>query len=116
MPGGDRTGPMGRGPMTGWGRGGCGAAESWRFPGGGVPGRGPGFGFGGGGGGRGWQHRFWSRGRQAWLREDPGFWPYAGSETAETERDWLERRSAAIETEKAEIAARLEQLKAEREG
>jgi hypothetical protein len=116
MPGGDRTGPMGGGPMTGWGRGACGSAESWRFTGGGVAGRGRAFRFGGGGSGRGWQHRFWSRGRQAWLREDPGFWPYAGSETAETERDWLERRAEAIEVEKAEIAVRLKQLGTEREG
>ena len=113
MPGGDRTGPMGRGSMTGWGRGGCRDAESWRFSGGGFAGRGRALGFGGGGGGRGWQHRFWSRGRLSWLREDRKFWPFAGSEVAETEREWLERRSAAIDAEKAEIAARLEELDSE---
>lgn len=81
--------------MTGWGRGGCRDAESWRFSGGGLAHRGRTFGFGGGGGGRGWQHRFWSRGRLTWPPEGRGLSRFDGSETAENEREWLERRVAA---------------------
>lgn len=32
MPGGDGTGPMGTGPATGWGRGGCMGAGRGAFP------------------------------------------------------------------------------------
>jgi len=52
MPGYDRTGPAGAGPMTGWGRGRCrGAAPEKMGP------AGRGFGRGGGFGGRGWGWR-----------------------------------------------------------
>ena len=54
MPGFDRTGPGGRGPMTGWGRGYC-ISGDW-------PER-PRYGWGGGmGRARGWRHRFWATG------------------------------------------------------
>ncbi len=53
MPGGDRTGPAGRGPLTGRGAGDCAGEDR--------PGYGPlpgfGRGFGPGGGGRGWGFR-----------------------------------------------------------
>jgi len=66
MPGGDRTGPMGMGPMTGRGAGFC--------AGFGVPGfmnRGPGGFFRrgrGGGGGRGWRNMFYATGLTGWQR------------------------------------------------
>jgi len=61
MPGGDRTGPVGAGPMTGRGLGHCrGGGAGY-----GYPGRGMGFGRGFG---RGWRH--WSAGYE------PAYGPY----------------------------------------
>ena len=116
MPGGDRTGPMGGGPMTGWGRGFCGEAEGPRFARGGYGGQGRGFGRGGGGGGWGWRNQFRATGTPGWMR---GAWvppAFVGAESmADTEQQWLERRSAEIETEQKEIKARLGELEAERD-
>jgi hypothetical protein len=71
MPRGDRTGPIGRGPMTGRGAGFCGG---YAMPGytSQIPGRGFGMRFGGGRG------RGWGRGWQAWGSfYAPGFpYPY----------------------------------------
>lgn len=55
MPGGDRTGPMGMGPMTGRGAGYC-------------------AGFSGRGrrGGRGWRNRFYATGLPGWARAGLG--------------------------------------------
>ncbi len=62
MPFGDRTGPLGQGPMTGRGRGYC--TENA------TPGRsnaGPGRGMGRGGrSGRGWRNQFRATGMNAW--------------------------------------------------
>jgi len=100
MPGGDRTGPMGGGPMSGWGRGFCSESEGPRFAGSGYGGRGRGFGRGGGG---------WMRGATV----PPAF---AGAESmTDTELQWLERRSAEIEAEQKQIKARLGELEAERD-
>ena len=66
MPGGDRTGPRGLGPMTGRGAGYCGGYERPGFtnP---APGYGMRFGgrFGGWGGGRGWRHWYYATGLPA---------------------------------------------------
>jgi len=68
MPGGDRTGPAGMGPMTGRGAGFC---AGYPAPGFVNPmwGRGGGRGFGRGGGG-GWRHRHWyhATGMPGWQR------------------------------------------------
>ena len=53
MPRGDRTGPMGMGPMSGGAAGRCGGFDVPGFANTGL-GRGRGLGFGRGGGGRGW--------------------------------------------------------------
>ncbi len=77
MPGGDRTGPMGAGPMTGRAAGFCaGYAAPGYMNGRGGRGFGMGFGRGGGfgGGGRGWRHRFHATGFPGWMRTDA---PYA---------------------------------------
>jgi hypothetical protein len=80
MPGGDRTGPAGMGPLTGRAAGTCAG-----YP---VPGfmnttMGRGFGGGrgwgrGGGGGGGWRHRHWfyATGMSGWQRGMMG-WPAA---------------------------------------
>lgn len=78
MPGRDRMGPMGRGPMTGRGMGWCGGAEPlWDGPPGArAPGR-----AGGGGRGGGWRHRYWyyASGLPGWQRAPAG-WPGLGAE------------------------------------
>ena len=75
MPGGDRTGPMGAGPMTGRGTGICAGYEvpgyvNTNFGRGFGGGRGHGFGrgFQGGGGGRGWRHQYYATGLPGWAR------------------------------------------------
>jgi hypothetical protein len=76
MPGGDRTGPAGFGPMTGRGAGFC---AGYSVPGftnsGWGRGRGGG-GWGRGGGGGGWRHRHWyyATGVPGWQRAFAG-WP-----------------------------------------
>lgn len=69
MPGGDRTGPMGMGPMTGRGAGYCagyGAAGFVnRMFGGAFFGRGR-------GGGRGWRNMFYATGLPGWARVGVG--------------------------------------------
>ena len=79
MPGGDRTGPAGMGPMTGRAAGYCGGYQAPGFanpvPGGGF-GRGAGFGRGGG-----WGHRnqFYATGLTGWQRGAYGYPAYAGA-------------------------------------
>jgi hypothetical protein len=74
MPGGDRTGPWGAGPMTGRGVGIC---AGYDVPGYMNPAFGHGFGGGRGrgfghsfgmGGGRGWRHQYYATGLPGWVR------------------------------------------------
>jgi len=68
MPGGDRTGPTGMGPMTGRAAGYC---AGYATPGYADPGFGRGFGGGrwyGGGGGRGWRNMYYATGLPGWAR------------------------------------------------
>ena len=73
MPGGDRTGPLGAGPMTGRGVGIC---AGYDVPGYMNPSFGRGFGYGRGrgfgrgfqGGGRGWRHQYYATGLPGWAR------------------------------------------------
>jgi hypothetical protein len=76
MPGGDGTGPMGRGPMSGRAAGTC-AGSGMPGSANPVPGRGFGMGFGRGrgaggrgpvGGGRGWRNMFFATGLPGWMR------------------------------------------------
>jgi len=104
MPGFDRTGPAGMGPMTGGGRGFC----TYRSPGIGPAFRGPGS-FGRGGG-RGRRNRFYATGLTRWQRgafNYPAFgWggsPSGAVLTNEEEKealksqvDFLERELAAL--------------------
>ena len=116
MPGGDRTGPMGGGPMTGWGRGFCSEPEGPRFAGSGYGGRGRGFGRGGGGGGWGWRNRFWATGTPGMMRGAPPPPAFTGAESTEdTELQWLEQRAAALDAEQKQVKTRLGELEAERD-
>ncbi len=81
MPGGDRTGPMGYGPMTGRGAGLC---AGYNVPGfaNALPGRGGfgrGWGMGRGGGGWGRRNWFYATGLTGWQRAAYGGYPPYGS-------------------------------------
>lgn len=126
MPGGDRTGPMGMGPMTGRAAGYC--------AGFGVPGfanRGLGFGRGwfgrGRGGGRGWRNLFYATGLTGWQRAGypgrvcwPGWFfgaPYLGAGLAgaagrEQEVEFLKRQADYLAGVLEEIKKRLDDLQA----
>ncbi len=101
MPGGDGTGPMGMGSMTGWG---CGPCRRAGWSGGGRGYRQPGIGFGRGG--NGWRHRFWATGQPGWLTDESGF-------DVGSERRWLEQRATELDDERHRITARLEALESE---
>lgn len=128
MPGGDRTGPMGLGPMTGRGAGYC---AGYGVPGYMNPmpgGRGFGYGFGGGRGrGRGWRHGFYATGLPGWARGGMPvpFVPYAApyapyaAPTAESERSFLQAQLGAFQEQMGQIQQRLDELSkesTEREG
>lgn len=92
MPFGDGSGPMGAGPRTGWGGGRC---------------RGP----WGGRGGHGWRNVSHATGVPGWARG--GWWgarrPHPGAPAGD-ERDLLERRAGALETELRWVRERLGDL------
>ncbi len=120
MPFGDRTGPVGVGPMTGRAMGYCAG-----FP---VPGfMNPGYGFGrgfwfGAGFGRGLGRGLgFGRGR-GWRRS--GFWPFLGYPywnfpyspyawffTEEMEEDFLEGQAKILEEQLAQVNKRLTELR-----
>lgn len=72
MPRGDRTGPMGAGPMSGRGAGWC---TGFDRPGFANAGPRPGMGQGRRGGGRGWRNMYYATGMPGWVR--PGLTPPA---------------------------------------
>lgn len=102
MPGGDRTGPRGEGPMTGRGLGSCGGFAATGRARGSI---GWGHGYGAGGrGGRGWRHMHWETGLPRWMRSgDPTVVPGVA-------REWLEARARALESELAAIRTHLDKL------
>ena len=110
MPGGDGTGPMGRGSMTGWGRDFCGEPEAPQFKRGGFGGRGTGNsrGYGVGWGRRNRFRAADTPGRIRGAVAPPDF-AEPGS-AADTELQWLERRYEALKAEQQQIKARLDQL------
>ncbi len=106
MPGGDRRGPFGAGPMTGRGAGYCGGYDrpGWANPAGGRMGLGRGFGWGHGGG---WGRGF-GRGRGGWG----GAWgwgPWAPAAPVD-EREALQREAEALERGLDAVRRRLEEL------
>ena len=106
MPGGDRTGPMGRGPMTGRAAGLC---AGYPYPGYTTPGYGQGFGRGRGQGvGRG----FWGRGRRFWYRGNNDV-PFNQPSTEE-EKVYLENLVKNLEDELKAIKDKLQDLSKEK--
>jgi len=119
MPGGDGTGPMGMGPMTGRRAGYCAgnAVPGYANP---VPGGGRGFGFGRGRG----QGRGWGRGR-GWRRAGVGYglaggYPYgvtpyygdpgASELTSQQEAEMLKKEARAMQNEIDAINQRISQV------
>ena len=120
MPYGDRTGPLGAGPMTGRGAGFCGGygMPGYMNPVGGRGfgfgrGFGRGFGFGRGwfGAGRGFRNWFYATGVPGWARA--GAWGYAAPVDEKTERSFLETQADALQRELESIRKRLSQLEKE---
>ena len=106
MPGGDGTGPMGRGPMTGRAAGLC---AGYPHPGYATPGYSRGF-------GRGWDRGigrgFWGRGRRFWYREYNDT-PFNQSSTEE-EKVYLENLVKNLEDELKTVKDRLQDLTKEK--
>jgi len=106
MPGGDRTGPMGGGPMTGRGAGYCAGNDR---PGYATPGFGRGMGRGfGRGGGRGRRNGFWATGLPGWMRFG---WGMFGGSAAPSEEDALQNEADALQQHLDAIRQRLDALK-----
>jgi len=102
MPGKDRTGPQGMGPMTGWGAGYCGGqrgtgdfgSRGWQC--------GTGRGLQRGGGGRGRRNQYYATGQPGWRRSGWDFTP-----TPEQEALALKNEAAALEDELKLVKQRL---------
>jgi hypothetical protein len=117
MPGGDRTGPLGMGPLSGRAAGYC---AGYGMPGfvnsalgrgfGGGFGRGRGFGGRGyGGGGRGWRHWFHATGVPGWLRY--GGWPASFQKPdPDLEKSALRSQAEALQAELDLIQTRLGEI------
>ncbi len=111
MPRGDRTGPMGMGPMTGRAAGYC--------AGYGVPGyMNPGFGpWCTGGYGRGWRHWYHATGLPGWARfgwaPAWGTVPPAWQPPKEQEAQWLRQQADWLKQQLEAIQRRLDELEKE---
>jgi hypothetical protein len=109
MPGMDRTGPMGKGPMTGRAAGCCrdedvlGPAQTLR----GGSGRGH------GGGRRGWRHWFRATGRPGWMR-GAGFGRFGQTAEPDPETRTLKQIAAGLQTELDAVRRRLDALETRR--
>ncbi len=111
MPGGDRTGPQGAGPMSGRGTGRC-AGDAQPTPGrgmGGGFGRGWGFRARGEGAGRGWRHGQAGGGWRWWRRGSATAAPVDPAEPVGGEAE-LKDRAAALEAELEAIKSRLSDI------
>jgi hypothetical protein len=100
MPGRDRTGPEGEGPMTGWGLGDCAGRPAW-----GVAGR---RGRGGRSRGWGWRHWFHATGLPRWARFGPA--PAWAPPTREQEAEALKAQAEWLTGELDAINQRLDEL------
>lgn len=128
MPRGDRTGPVGMGPMTGRAAGYCTGYPEPGFmnPIGGRGYRGRGRGFWCRGGGRGFRHWYYATGLPGWARApysypamdapaDP-YGPYPGQGiTAKQELQGLKQQAEYFESSLNEIKKRIQELGLEKE-
>lgn len=116
MPGGDRTGPNGMGPMTGRGAGFC---AGFNVPGYANPITGRGSGFWGGrrGSGRGWRHMYYATGLPFWARfggvpyaAPYGTQPYMPQATPEQELNYLKSQAEYFQGALEDIKRRIDEL------
>ena len=108
MPGGDRTGPIGRGPMTGRALGFC---VGYPNPGYSTnPGYSRGFGRGWG---RGFGRGFWGRGRGFWWRNYSPAPYYSPSLSKEEEKTYFENMLKGLEEEIKDVKERIKELSKE---
>jgi hypothetical protein len=112
MPGGDRTGPAGMGPMTGRAAGYCAG-----YPGPGYVSPAPMWGSGWGGGrGRGWRHGYRATGLPRWARGFAPSWGWFPSygppapPTREQEADALKAQADWLQSQLDDINQRLAEL------
>lgn len=132
MPGGDRTGPLGTGPMTGRGLGIC---AGYGIPGYANPGFGRGFGRGWGrggfgrgfgpGGGRGWRHQYYATGIPGWGRGYGRYYAYppeypfvqgdpvVAGEVQEDELAYLKQQARYFKKTLGDISKRIDELESE---
>ncbi|MBO8131882.1 MAG: DUF5320 domain-containing protein [Candidatus Marinimicrobia bacterium] len=120
MPLGDRTGPLGLGPMTGRAAGYCAGypVPGYLNP---VPGIGRlGWGRGWFGRGRGWRHWFWATGLPGGVRAWYGLpafggwvYPYPGEITPKEEMAYLQDQAEVLKRNLEEISKRIETLEKE---
>ena len=117
MPGGDRTGPLGLGPMTGRAAGYCAgySVPGYMNP---IPGRGWGAGFGRGcGRGRGWRNWYRATGLPGWARAGYGYpafggwaYPYAPAPTPQAEAELLREQAELLKQALEDIQNRISAL------
>lgn len=107
MPGFDRTGPMGGGPMTGGARGYCNPSNA------GYSGRVPGRGFFGRGFGRGYGMFGRGRGGGRWFGFLPQTYGSGAPATTDDELQWLSDQSNYLKSELDRINSRIDDLKSE---
>ena len=117
MPGGDGTGPVGMGPMTGRAAGFCAGYSSPGYAnpvgGRGFFGFGRGRGFWGRGGGRGWRNRFYATGFLGWA--DTGYQAeFPAAPTAEQEQQALKQQAQYLSDSLNALNKRIEELEKEK--
>ena len=111
MPGGDRTGPRGAGPMTGRAAGYC---AGYATPGYANLGPGRVFGRGCGGGGRGYRNQFYATGLPGWIRAGnaPVGVPYPQAAPVD-ELNLLKQQAQTLNDQLAAVNKRLNELEKE---
>lgn len=121
MPGGNGTGPMGAGPMTGRGAGFCAGygTPGYANPVGGRGFFGRGRGFGGGGWGR--RNRYYATGLPGWARAGYAGVAYEGTPfapglNAQQELDGLKGQAEYLEDTLDGIKKRIEELESQKTG
>ncbi len=121
MPGGDRTGPRGLGPMTGRAAGYCAgySVPGYMNP---VTGRGW-FAYGRGrGGGRGWRNWYYATGMPGWQRAAYGYpafgagtYPYPPEPTVDEEKSMLKEEAEMLKQQLEDIQDRISTLEKARD-